>query len=143
MGVLIRFLLVTIIGIFIFPLFQSCHEEPDSLVGFEIPEEVLINSWTIEDFTQADSSRADDFLGVVMTFDKSRRLFINKGGTEFEALWSLRATSLSLSIDVSDTLLRELTGAYVSLEEVDSAATILNLTNSNSRTPGTLLLELL
>jgi len=141
MGIIIRFLLVTIAGIFVFPLFQSCHEDPESLVGFEIPEGVLINSWTIEDFTQADSSRADDFQGIVMTFDKSRRLFINKGGTEFETLWSLRATSLSLSIDVADTLLRELSGVYVSLEEIDSLANTLDLTNSNPRTPSTLLLE--
>ncbi len=112
------------------------HEDPQPLIGVELDPNKIIGSWDIQNFTRSDSVRTELFKNVVLEFDPSRQLFIARGSKTFEAIWSLRAQDLLLSMDVADTILRELSGVYVSQEEQDSLQ--LNLSNKNPRTPGVL-----
>ena len=117
-------------------MLPSCHEDPVPLIGVELDPNKIVGTWDIQDFTRGDSSRIQDFEDVILEFDISRQLFIDRNNKTFEAIWSLRAQDLLLSVDVTDTILRELSGVYVSQEEQDSLQ--LNLTNKNPLTPGVL-----
>ena len=123
------FLLVTICSLI---LVSACHEDPDPLVGIEISRDSLVNTWAIEKFIKDDTIRTDDFTGVLLEFQNSGRLNIFKDGQTFEAIWSLRGTTIALSIDVTDTLLRELSGVWIALEQT---AERIDLINENPRTP--------
>jgi len=123
------FLLVTICSLI---LFSACHEEPESLVGIEISRDSLVNTWAIEKFIKDDTIRTEEFAGVLLEIQNSGRLNLIKNGEIFEALWSLRGTALALSIDVTDTLLRELSGVWIALEQ---SAERIDLVNENPRTP--------
>ena len=123
------FLLVTICCLI---LVSACHEEPESLVGIEISRDSLVNTWAIEKFIKDDTIRTEDFAGVLLEIQNSGRLNLIKDGEIFEALWSLRGTALALSIDVTDTLLRELSGVWIALEQ---SAERIDLVNENPRTP--------
>ena len=123
------FLLVTLCSLI---LVSACHEDPEPLVGIEISRDSLVNFWTIEKFIADDTIRTEDFAGVVLEIQNSGRLNLIKEGQIFEALWSLRGTTLALSIDVTDTLLRELSGVWIALEQT---AERIDLINENPRTP--------
>ncbi|MCZ6694384.1 MAG: hypothetical protein O6939_10820, partial [Bacteroidetes bacterium] len=62
----------------------------------------------------------------------SGRLNLINDGQVFEALWSWRGTALAFSIEVTDTLLRELSGIWIAL---DQTAERIDLVNENPRTP--------
>ena len=125
------FTLLILLAIAVFP---SCNEDPQPLIGVEFDPNKIVGEWDIEGFVRNDSVRTPYFEGVVLQFDISRQLFIERNNEMFEAIWSLRAQDLLLSVDVTDTILRELSGVYVSQEEQDSLQ--MNLTNKNPRTPG-------
>jgi len=131
-----RFSIVVMLAAF--AMLPACIEDLPPLIGVELDPNKIVGEWEIENFTRNDSIRTPDFEGVVLLFDISRQLFIDRNNESFEAIWSLRAQDLLLSVDVSDTILRELSGVYVSQEEQDSLQ--LNLTNKNPRTPGSLIL---
>lgn len=134
-----EYLKVITLGLLIIFAGSACHEDPEPLIGKveNIDRDSVVGNWFIQEFTLGDSNRTPDFENVVLDFEQSSRLNIIKNGQTFEGLWSLRATSIALSVDVVDTVLRELSGVYVADE---LSPTVFDLQNSNPRTPARLLL---
>lgn len=128
--------ILMLVSFLVIAILSGCHEDPQPLIGVQLDGGKIVGTWDILNFTRGDSSRTEAFEGVTLEFDASRQLFIDRNNETFEAIWSLRAQDLLLSVDVTDTILRELSGVYVSPEEQDSLQ--LNLVYKNPRTPGVL-----
>jgi len=129
----------TIISLIVIGTLFACHEEPDPLLGVEMDRDFFLRQFRIEEFTKNDSILTPWFENVILEFDVSGRLFVYQDLDTFEALWSFRSTTISLSVDVPDSILRELSGIYVA-PDYDSLSTQIDLVNQNSRTPSDLIL---
>jgi len=113
----------------------SCHEDPPPNIGIELKRDSLVRTWVIDRFIRNDEDLTASLGGTQLDFSESGRLNIIRGSSEFEGLWSLRGSSIALSVDVDDVEIRPLSGVYVATTFTD---TELNLINQNARTPSVL-----
>ncbi len=113
----------------------ACHEAPAPNVGIEVKRDSLVRTWVIDRFVRNEEDLTPTLGGTQLDFSSSGRLNIIRGSNSFEGLWSLRGSTIALSVDVDDTNLRPLSGVYVATALTE---TELNLINQNARTPAVL-----